>query len=93
MVAPESTCGATAGERGSVSEQLHQTDQREHDRRVEAVLKRARRETGIRDLVTFGLAAMWTTLLDLGAVFYALLTERHVRPPTEPRSSRRTTDS
>jgi hypothetical protein len=43
-----------------------------HERRVQTVLRRARQETGVRDLVSFSLGRMWTVLLSLGAVVYAL---------------------
>ena len=64
--------------------QPHEIDQREHDRRVQTILTRARRETGVRDLLTFGLATMWTALLSLGAVLYALFARSRVRPPAKP---------
>ena len=67
--------------------QPHEIDQRDHNRRVKAVLKRARRETGVRDLLTFGLATMWTALLSLGVVLYALFAKWRVRPPAEPTTS------
>ena len=68
--------------------QPHEIDQREHDRRAKAILRRARRETGDRDLLTFGLATMWTALLGLGAVLYALSAKWRVRPPAEPTNSK-----
>ena len=71
----------------SVPNQPHENDQPEHERRVKAVLKRARRETGARDLLTFGLATMWTTLLSLGTVLYVLFANRRVRPTTKPTTS------
>ena len=74
-------------EQGTVSDQAHQTDQQEHHRRVAAILKQARRETGVRDLLTFGLATMWTALLGLGAVLYALFAKWRVRPTAESTTS------
>ena len=79
------------GEKG-VPDHPHQTDQREHDRRVAAILKRARRETGARDLLTFTLAKMWTALLAIGAVAYSLLSKWH-RPAAEPNTVIRPSDT
>lgn len=44
-----------------------------HGRRVSKILDRARHETGVRDLVTFSGARMWTVLLALAAILYVLL--------------------
>jgi hypothetical protein len=63
-----------------VSGEVHHEDQREHDRRVEAVLGRARRETGVRDLLTFSFVKMWAALLAVGAVFCVLFGKWYSRP-------------
>ncbi len=36
--------------------------------RIRQIVRRARREVGVRDLLTFCLARIWTVLLILGAV-------------------------
>ncbi len=54
-------------------------DQHEgHERRVRKILTRARHEVGVRDLVTFSFARMWTVLLAIGAAIYALVGSWHV---------------
>jgi len=50
-----------------------ETNEEGHDRRVTNILTRARQEVGVRDLVTFSFARMWTVLLALGAVLYTLI--------------------
>lgn len=53
------------------------------EQRIRRVVDRARREAGLRDLLTFCLARIWTVLLILGAVcsaWYAS-TGNHTRSP------------
>lgn len=53
------------------------SDQNEgHERRVENVLKRTRREVGLRDLLTMSFGRIWVVLLEFGAVLYALCGRR-----------------
>jgi hypothetical protein len=47
-----------------------------HERRVQNVLIRARQEIGVRDLISFSLGRMWSVLLSLGAVVYALIAKK-----------------
>jgi hypothetical protein len=43
-----------------------------HEERVSRILRRAGRETGLRDVVTFSLARAWSILLIVGSVMYVL---------------------
>ncbi|MDH3718183.1 MAG: hypothetical protein OES79_08685 [Planctomycetota bacterium] len=43
-----------------------------HEERVTRILRRAGRETGLRDVVTFSLARAWSILLIVGSVMYVL---------------------
>jgi hypothetical protein len=53
-------------------------DHEGHERRVRKILTQARREVGVRDLVTFAFARMWTVVLAIGATMYALINRWHV---------------
>lgn len=53
------------------------------EQRIRRIVSRARRETGLRDLVTFCVARMWSVLLILGAVcsaWYASKGDHTPRP-------------
>ena len=41
---------------------------RTSEERIQRIVRRARREVGVRDLLTFCFARIWTVLLILGAV-------------------------
>ncbi len=60
------------------AQQAHTSEQR-----IRRVIQRARREVGIRDLLTFCLARIWTVLLILGAVCSAWYASagNHTRSP------------
>jgi hypothetical protein len=51
-------------------------DERAHERRVEQILRRARREVGLRDFLTFCGARLWTAVLAIGAELYAAFVNR-----------------
>ena len=76
-----------------MSDQPSRNDQQEHDRRVATILKQARRETGVRDLLAFALAKMWTALLGVGAVVYSFFSKSHLPPVAEPKTSVKHYDS
>ena len=75
-----------------MSDHPHQIDLQEHDRRVAAILKRARRETGVRDLLTFALVKMWATLLGVGAAAYWLFSKWHRPSLAKPKTVIRPSD-
>ena len=45
--------------------------ERTSQERIRRIVRRARQEVGVRDLLTFCLARIWTVLLILGAVYSA----------------------
>ena len=47
---------------------MSQTQKQSSEQRIRRIVERAQREVGIRDLLTFCLARIWTVLLILGAV-------------------------
>ena len=54
--------------------------------RIRRIVDRARREVGVRDLVTFCVAHIWCVLLILGAVccrWYVSHQDAALRPPRE----------
>ena len=51
-------------------------DDQAHERRVQRILKQARRETGLRDLLTFCGARVWIAILALGAAAYVAIANR-----------------
>jgi hypothetical protein len=58
-------------------------DNEGHERRVASILSSARREVGVRDLLVFSCARMWTVVLAIGAVVYGLCTRWCVRHSNE----------
>ena len=56
-----------------------------HEKRVQRIIQRARRETGMRDFLILSMARMWTVLLVLAAVVYTLF--QRWREPLQGRRS------
>ncbi len=55
---------------------------RDSEQRIRRIVDRARHETGLRDLVTFCVARIWSVLLILGAVCSAWYASSGKHPPS-----------